>query len=75
MEESAHDGPSDHEERARRLIGAGIQASRSPALHMREGAENGLSYRYELIDTAVLGVGPEALPALLDEAEKRGFAG
>ena len=32
------------------LIGAGIQASRTPAMHEREGAEQGLRYVYRLID-------------------------
>ncbi|MGK9168883.1 shikimate dehydrogenase [Inquilinus limosus] len=57
------------------LIGAGIQASRTPALHMREGAEQGLRYEYELIDLEVIGRGVEALPELVAAAERRGFAG
>ena len=32
------------------LIGAGIQASLTPAMHMSEGAAQGLAYEYELID-------------------------
>jgi len=32
------------------LIGAGIQGSRSPRMHMEEGAAHGLRYVYELID-------------------------
>ena len=57
------------------LIGAGIQASRSPALHEQEGAEQGLRTIYKLIDLEQLGVGPEALPALLLAAQRMGFAG
>ncbi len=57
------------------LIGSGIQLSRSPALHEAEGAANGLSLSYELIDLDRRGVGVEALPELLAEAEARGFAG
>ena len=57
------------------LIGAGIQASRTPALHEREGAEQGLRLVYRLIDLDALGVGPEALPDLLTAAERMGFAG
>jgi shikimate dehydrogenase len=57
------------------LIGAGIQASRTPAMHMREGAEQGLRYDYELIDLEALGRGVEALPELAAAAERRGFAG
>jgi shikimate dehydrogenase len=57
------------------LIGAGIQASRTPAMHMREGAAQGLRYDYELIDLETLGLGVEALPGLVASAERRGFAG
>jgi shikimate dehydrogenase len=57
------------------LIGSGIQLSRSPALHEAEGRANGLSLSYELIDLDRRGVGVEALPALLAEVERRGFAG
>lgn len=57
------------------LIGADIGQSKSPALHMREGAAQGLDYRYEIIDLTRRGLGPEALPALLAEAERQGFAG
>ena len=34
------------------LIGSGIQASRTPSLHEREGAEQGLRYIYKIIDIA-----------------------
>jgi len=57
------------------LIGSGIQASRSPALHEAEAAAQGFRCRYELLDLDQLGVGVEHLPALLAEAERRGFAG
>jgi shikimate dehydrogenase len=57
------------------LIGAGIQASRTPAMHEREGDEQGLRYLYKLIDLEVVGLGPEALPELLTAAERMGFAG
>ncbi len=57
------------------LIGAGIQASRTPAMHEREGAEQGLRLVYRLIDLDVLGLGPEALDELLTAAERLGFAG
>ena len=56
------------------LIGAGIQGSRSPRMHEEEGAAQGLSYRYELLDLDPLG-GPDALPALLAEAKRKGYAG
>src|SRR3989442_1978016 len=57
------------------LIGAGIELSRSPALHEREADEQGLRYIYKLIDLDKLGVGIEALPALLNAARQMGFAG
>ena len=57
------------------LIGAGIQRSRSPALHEREAKEQGLQLSYELIDLDKLGAGIEALPRLLADAKRRGFAG
>lgn len=57
------------------LIGKGIGASRSPALHEREGAEQGLRLVYRLIDLDVLHLGSEALPELLLAASRLGFAG
>jgi shikimate dehydrogenase len=57
------------------LIGAGIQASRSPALHEHEGAAQGLRTIYRIIDLEQLGLGPDALPDLLVAAERMGFAG
>lgn len=57
------------------LIGSGIQASKSPALHEAEAAAQGLQCRYELLDLDQLGLGVGHLPALLAEAERRGFAG
>jgi shikimate dehydrogenase len=57
------------------LIGEGIQASRSPALHEQEAADLGLRYIYKLIDLDRLGLGAEALPELLIAAERMGFTG
>jgi shikimate dehydrogenase len=57
------------------LVGAGIQASRTPALHEREGAEQGLRYVYKLIDLEVLGLEANALPEILTAAQRFGFAG
>lgn len=57
------------------LIGAGIQASRTPAMHEREAAEQGLHCDYRLIDLDLLNVGPNALPDLLRDVEREGFAG
>lgn len=57
------------------LIGRGIQASRTPALHEREGAEQGLRLVYRLLDLDKLGLGVEALETLLTAAERLGFNG
>jgi shikimate dehydrogenase len=57
------------------LVGAGIQQSRSPGLHMREGASQGLHYIYNLIDTDVLELGQADLPDLLIAAERMGYNG
>src|SRR5512138_2987076 len=57
------------------LVGAGIQSSLSPAMHMREGQAQGLRYAYRLIDLDVLGRTAQALPELIASAEREGFAG
>jgi shikimate dehydrogenase len=57
------------------LIGSGIQASRTPAMHMLEASRQGLRYVYKLIDLEKLGLGVEALPDLLSAAERLGFDG
>jgi shikimate dehydrogenase len=57
------------------LIGSAIGASLTPAMHEREGAEQGLRLIYRRIDLERLGLGPEALPDLLTAAERMGFAG
>lgn len=57
------------------LIGEGIQASRSPAMHENEGRAQGLRCLYQLIDLNERGMGVEALPSLLEAAELSGFAG
>jgi shikimate dehydrogenase len=57
------------------LIGSGIQASKSPAIHEMEAAAQGLECTYELIDLDARRVGADALPDLLREVERRGFAG
>jgi shikimate dehydrogenase len=57
------------------LIGAGIQASRSPQLHEQEARAHGLAYSYQLFDLEQLDAGLEALPQLLASAEQQGFAG
>lgn len=57
------------------LIGAGIQASLSPAMHEGEGERRGLNYLYQLLDVAVLDLGAQALPRLLDAAQLTGYCG
>jgi quinate/shikimate dehydrogenase (NAD+) len=52
------------------LIGVGIGASLSPALHEREAREQGLRYRYRLIELADGDVG-----ALLERARRDGLKG
>lgn len=57
------------------LIGRGIQASLTPALHEREAAAHGLALSYRRIDLDAMALGAEALPGLLDRAEAAGFSG
>ncbi|WP_065257549.1 shikimate dehydrogenase [Pseudomonas bananamidigenes] len=57
------------------LIGAGIQASRTPALHEHEGDEQGLRYLYRLIDLDQLQLDSHALPDLLLAAERMNYTG
>lgn len=57
------------------LIGAGIQASRTPALHEQEGDAQGLRYLYRLIDLDPLHLDSSALPDLLTAAEQMNFTG
>jgi shikimate dehydrogenase len=57
------------------LIGSDIQASRTPRLHEREGAAQGLRYIYKLIDLKALGLSVDALPELITAANRLGFAG
>ncbi|NUT78670.1 shikimate dehydrogenase [Pseudomonas sp. C1C7] len=57
------------------LIGAGIQASRTPSLHEHEGDAQGLRYLYRLIDLDQLQLDNNALPDLLTAAERMNFTG
>ncbi|NNA66884.1 shikimate dehydrogenase [Pseudomonas gessardii] len=57
------------------LIGAGIQASRTPALHEQEGDAQGLRYLYRLIDLDQLHLDSNALPELLKAVEQMNFTG
>ena len=57
------------------LIGAGIQASRAPALHEGEASEHGLRCIYRLIDLERLGLAVDLLDELVTAAERMGFVG
>jgi shikimate dehydrogenase len=57
------------------LIGAGIQASRTPSLHEHEGDAQGMRYLYRLIDIDALHLDATALPGLIDGAQRSGFTG
>ena len=47
------------------LVGRGIQSSRSPVMHEREGARLGLNYSYALVDFDALGLPDHALGEVL----------
>ncbi len=57
------------------LIGEGITGSRMPALHEAEGAAQGLTYIYRLLDLAGRPGAAGDLPGLLALARLAGFAG
>ena len=57
------------------LIGSGIQASRTPALHEKEAAAHAIQLSYQLIDLDRIDGGAAALPRILDSAELLGFTG
>ncbi len=57
------------------LIGEGIQASLSPALHEEEARCQGLTLHYQLIDLAQDGSSVDDLPRLIASAEAAGFDG
>jgi shikimate dehydrogenase len=57
------------------LVGRGIQLSRSPIMHEREGARLGMRYTYLLIDFDRLGLADSALGSVIAAAEQLGFAG
>lgn len=57
------------------LIGSGIQASLTPAMHIQEGEAQGFSYAYDLLDIDLIDGGADALPSILARAEEQGFAG
>lgn len=57
------------------LVGAGIQHSSSPSMHMDEGQSLGLQVSYELLDLDLMPGGAAGLSSVLDQAEQRGFTG
>ncbi|UFI46919.1 shikimate dehydrogenase [Pseudomonas savastanoi] len=57
------------------LIGSGIQASRTPAMHEHEGDAQNLRYLYRLIDIDALQLDISALPRLIESAQNCGFTG
>lgn len=57
------------------LIGSGIQASRTPALHEHEGDAQDLRYLYRLLDLDALKLDITALPDLLTSAQRMGYTG
>jgi shikimate dehydrogenase len=57
------------------LIGMDIQASRSPEMHEREAAAQGINLRYRLLDLAVAPHTRDDLAETLDMAMHAGFAG
>ncbi|HEY3444521.1 MAG TPA: shikimate dehydrogenase [Paludibaculum sp.] len=57
------------------LIGSGIAASGSPAIHEREARQLGIHLHYQLIDLETNGRSPGQLAGLLTAAEQLGFAG
>jgi len=57
------------------LIGEGIQASRTPAMHEQEARAQHMRAIYRLIDMHNLGLGVESLPELLVSAERMDFNG
>jgi shikimate dehydrogenase len=55
------------------LVGVGVGPSLTPALHMREAAEHGLTYVYRTIDIAALGLEPTDIGRILENARLLGF--
>ena len=57
------------------LVGRGIQGSRSPSMHMQEGAAQGLRLSYVLLDLDLPSETDRDLGQVLSQAERQGFAG
>src|SRR4051812_17168962 len=57
------------------LIGSGIQASRTPVMHEREGEALGLRYIYLLLDLDKIGMKPDQIGELIRAGRNFSFAG
>jgi shikimate dehydrogenase len=57
------------------LIGSGIAASRTPAMHEAEAARLGVNLVYKILDTDRMGASPPELAELLRYARLFGFSG
>jgi shikimate dehydrogenase len=57
------------------LVGRGIGASLTPAMHEAEGRAQGISYTYDLFDTGTGRFRGMSLAALIGAAEAKGYAG
>lgn len=57
------------------LIGANIQASRSPAIHMAEARALGLDLTYDLFDLDRISGGVQALPQVLAQVQAENYLG
>jgi shikimate dehydrogenase len=68
-------GPTTQRTYEAGLIGAGIGASLSPALHEREARQLGLAGEYQLFDLEELGREPGEVGAIAREARDLGLAG
>ena len=67
--------PRDQDSFVLGLVGAGINASLTPAMQEREGQAFGLSLTYRLLDMERLGLGTSDLPDVLAWAHRLGFDG
>jgi shikimate dehydrogenase len=57
------------------LVGAGIQESRTPSMHMAEGARLGIDYSYSLLDFDLLQLPHGAIGTVVELARVHGLAG
>lgn len=57
------------------LVGDGIRASLTPAMHMAEAAAQGFSYEYEMFDTTEAPYAGRSLADIVAEARDAGLAG